>query len=1331
MYVIDVEPILPCNRNNREVHLDYLKHLKESVPTLREIVEEARVEKPFDSLLLSTCRYTNTLRNQFCDSDMEVAFRKHSCYVRDTDGVELIKACQLGKSKKHTHKPKAENTNLEVLHTLHMDLCGPMRVQTLNGKKYILVIVDDYSRFTWVKFLRSKDETPEFVIKFLKQIQVGLNKTVRYICTDNDTKFVNRDMTQYYESVSIFHQNSVPRTPQQNGVVERQNHTLVEASRTMLIFSKAPMFLWAEAIATAYLEILFQPMFNEYLEPPRVKRPVSPAPSVLVLVNTAGTPSFTTIDQDAPSPSHSPSSSALQSLSLQQSVTAESTIMEDNPLAPVDNDPFINVFSLEPISEASSSGDAFTFCVSGRGLPNILDSGKAGTYGFELDEPRFILDANLLREALELTPIDQAHLFMSPPSSEAIMDFVDELGYTEAIQTFLTDKANLGSPTKKGRKDMPHVIPYCRFRKLIICHLGKIHNIHQRSASPFHLAKEEFRLGNLKFVSKGEADDVFGMPIPNELISNNIRNAPYYNAYLEIVAKHDQKVVAKKEGKMKTASAKQPTSKHAIEKSRKLAPKLKLKAAKERPYKASTAKPPKLKPAKEKSAKTTPPQQASKAQSEPKPELKHLGKGDKDDMERAIQIKGKGKAIVTEEQAAYSLLALYTLKRRSTTNQFIFQRRTPAIEVSSFGPPAQAQDDTSANIICDSPSPADAETGVASEKTNSGGDTEILHIDEEQGKDVDYQVNLKEKTDKLDQGQAGSDPDPGESLGALTELDLKPTHDKFMADMYLKVQESLKFLADEHVILEDPISSTETLSFMKNLEDAYAIGDQFINDKSTKDGPEKPNAEGKVVSMVTVPIYQSSSSLPPLSTPVPIDEVVRESVKEAIHVALQAPLQDRFRELPEADIKEILHQRMFKNDPPPPLPDSDLGKRRRHDTGTSGSSQSQAPQSSAWKKTDTRDAPPSFSKQQSDPHDEQPRPEWLKPILDDERPVTSESALVIPTSHIPDGVNNWANALATTYQDLAENSLLEKTEDMRTLMHWYYQQIGKTELTQADLEGQAYEVVKAFYPDVVHLQLQMEECHKMLKDQIDYRQALLISKMKAARYLDFGLELLVPKHLWINEKFYIDRHIADSSRKVVRTHICILSVVSIKAYSRYGYDYLKEITLRRANYQEYTTVEKDFKNLYPSDFEDLNLLLLQGFEYKHDYTIIESPRAVVFPVSNNEQKIMRDSRPEASSKTWNALLVVEYELLTTDSSREPNEHIISAFRSKCENKEIVQSEMKLELEQTQQGSSHKVSISTKRVEELKRNVRIKGVKKESLYTLRAETGSTHLLSESH
>ncbi|GJZ06644.1 integrase, catalytic region, zinc finger, CCHC-type containing protein [Tanacetum coccineum] len=101
------------------------------------------------------------------------------------------------------------------------------------------------------RFLRSKDETPEFVINFLKKIQIGLNKTVRYIRTDNGMEFVNQVMSEYYEGVGIFHQKSVLRTPQQNGVVERRNRTLVKAARTMMIWAEAVAFLWAEAVATA------------------------------------------------------------------------------------------------------------------------------------------------------------------------------------------------------------------------------------------------------------------------------------------------------------------------------------------------------------------------------------------------------------------------------------------------------------------------------------------------------------------------------------------------------------------------------------------------------------------------------------------------------------------------------------------------------------------------------------------------------------------------------------------------------------------------------------------------------------------------------------------------------------------------------------------------------------------------------------------------------------------------------------------------------------------------------------------------------------------------
>ncbi|GJR39543.1 hypothetical protein Tco_1215227 [Tanacetum coccineum] len=229
-------------------------------------------------------------------------------------------------------------------------------------------------------------------------------------------------------------------------------------------------------------------------------------------------------------------------------------------------------------------------------------------------------------------------------------------------------------------------------------------------------------------------------------------------------------------------------------------------------------------------------------------------------------------------------------KRRSTTDQFIFQRRTPATEEASTGPSTQPQDDTSANIVRDSPSPADAETGADIDKTNSGGDTEILQIGEEQGDDVANMVNLEEKTAEIDEGQAGSDPgktpesrpppdddkmdedqagpDPGESRVALAGQNPEPTHEEFMANVYPNVHESLKFPADEHVILEDPLSSSGTLSSMKNLDDAYTIGDQFLNDKSTEDELGKLNVKSEVVSMVIVPIHQASSSVPPLSIPI-------------------------------------------------------------------------------------------------------------------------------------------------------------------------------------------------------------------------------------------------------------------------------------------------------------------------------------------------------------------------------------------------------------------------------------------------------------------------------
>ncbi|GJZ66882.1 hypothetical protein Tco_0630122, partial [Tanacetum coccineum] len=727
---------------------------------------------------------------------------------------------------------------------------------------------------------------------------------------------------------------------------------------------------------------------------------------------------------------------------------------------------------------------------------------------------------------------------------------------------------------------------------------------------------------------------------------------------------------------------------------------------------------------------------------------------------------------------------------------------------------------------------------------------------------------------KQDEGQAGSNPgkqDEGQARsnpGNAAEFQPQPSH-VVHAGPNLKpmdLAENLKLPTEDQVILEEPASSTGTLSSLQNLEKELSFTDQFFMEKPQEEEPEKTNAESEVQSMVTVPIHQDTSSVPPMTTPVidlttsqsdsltfhaslptstattttvttttlpppplqpqqsttdpillqrigeleqhmanliqdksaleerldkhgsrlynlenlnipqKVSKVVDEIVTDAVDWALQAPLHARFRDLPEADMKEILLQRMWETGsykthedhknlyealeksesprtpsgsppPPPPPPPPSLGASGA--LGAPGAlsgftaTQETSPTDYLLNDDSIPDEQVHLSDDEETGNDHLPKADlrkyWWKPLPEEVRPVTPKLSWTIPSSNVSDVENNWASVLVSTYEPPAENSLLAKTGDMMTFMNWYCQKVNKIMLTQADFEGQAYELVKAFYPNVIHLQFQMEECHKMLTNQINWanpkggqvridviqplplggppghvtiqrqfffnkdleylrydnkgsRLALLISKTKAASYPDFGLELLVPKQIWIDEvctydisaaygishwwfnqqKFYIERHDSPSHRREVRKHMRILSVVKIKAYSRYGYDYLSEIVIRRADFQEHKIAEKDFKNVYPSDFEDLNLLLLQGhldhlpgsnkrmlsttvklwtrnlvirqrviesyqtqlnltkpgwdakgFEFKHDYTIIESPRAVVFPVNNNERKIMR------------------------------------------------------------------------------------------------------------
>ncbi|GKA19072.1 hypothetical protein Tco_0698987 [Tanacetum coccineum] len=338
--------------------------------------------------------------------------------------------------------------------------------------------------------------------------------------------------------------------------------------------------------------------------------------------------------------------------------------------------------------------------------------------------------------------------------------------------------------------------------------------------------------------------------------------------------------------------------------------------------------------------------------------------------------------------------------------------------------------------------------------------------------------------------------------------------------------------------------------------------------------------------------------------------------------------------------------------------------------------------SSAWQITDTRDTPPGPSMQRSDHQSEQ---------SSDDNPITDEGHASDP-----------------------------EMGDIGSFIKWFCKRTRKKKLCKADLEGLTFNLVKAFHNSSVSLQFQMDECHKLLTDKVDLvnpeghqilrnvyeplplggppgqvtiqpqlffnkdlecllsgdkerKTALSISKLKAARYLDFSLEELVLylwveserdydisaaygiTHWWFRRKeFYINKHRKPLDHDAVRSHMRIFSVISIKTYERYGYNYLREIVLRRADYKEYKISEKDFKNLHPNDFEDLFLLHLQDklnhlpksdklgvesyqtklnleqpnwdasdFLFKKDYTIINKPRAVIYRDMDDNKKMMR------------------------------------------------------------------------------------------------------------
>ncbi|GJR51012.1 hypothetical protein Tco_1401533 [Tanacetum coccineum] len=383
----------------------------------------------------------------------------------------------------------------------------------------------------------------------------------------------------------------------------------------------------------------------------------------------------------------------------------------------------------------------------------------------------------------------------------------------------------------------------------------------------------------------------------------------------------------------------------------------------------------------------------------------------------------------------------------------------------------------------------------------------------------------------------------------------------------------------------------------------------------------------------------------------------------------------------------------------PPPKDDDQSSKKPRESDASASKQHPALTSTGWQITDTRDAGADSSMHRSDPeseHSEQSSDDipmqdegndsdmedtdnahipkvstttWFKPIPESERPATPEPEWTIPPNDFSEPENNWANTYATTYKVPEENKLQRKTYDIGSFIKWFCRRTGKKKLCKADLEGPAFNLVKAFHKNIVFLQYQMDECHKLLTNKVDLSNpeghqilrniyeplplggppgqvtiqpqfffnkdldylltgdkerkiALSISKLKAARYLDFGLEELVPS-LWVeSEREY------DISAVYGITHWWFRR---------------KEFYINKH--------KKDFKNLHPNDFKDLFLLNIQeklnhlpktdktslhtavnmwirnldatNYYFKEDYTIVPKPRVVVYRDRNDQRKLMR------------------------------------------------------------------------------------------------------------
>ncbi|GJS69506.1 hypothetical protein Tco_0702347 [Tanacetum coccineum] len=492
--------------------------------------------------------------------------------------------------------------------------------------------------------------------------------------------------------------------------------------------------------------------------------------------------------------------------------------------------------------------------------------------------------------------------------------------FTQGIQTFFSHKASHKACLKNLKKKVtPLLIPYGRFSKVIIYYLASNNNIHRRPDSAVHHIGDDYILGNLKFVPKGESVEVFGMAIPDPLITEAIQQSSYYPKYLKIVVENTNKTPqesANVQPATKRATPKKPTTTTPVKQTKPAPPPSKKPSKRKLPQKVRKGKPAFQLVDEEDEAQQEPiPQredddpdlELAKKLSLETPQEKREGEGDNADLERAIKLSldpaflpqgrapvggvtirdpvseatpklhevvGKGKAVVTEEQVAHSLVDLS--KKKRTTDKFILIRRDQTPPDSTTGPSSQPDEDTSEKEIHESSSTSD------SERTESDTETAAPKDDKDQGEvessTVTSGVSIPVSDPvKTHEALAGPDPEPmkedqtGSDSGKLhvSLAGPNPEHmdDEFLATVYPKVHENLKLITDKRVFDDKPESQSGSMSSMKNLDDTVNFGDQFLHDKPTEDDQEKSKAREESDSTIPDSSHQTVTSTPPVIAP--------------------------------------------------------------------------------------------------------------------------------------------------------------------------------------------------------------------------------------------------------------------------------------------------------------------------------------------------------------------------------------------------------------------------------------------------------------------------------